>query len=39
MAMKFIADELIIRIANTGKDINQYIREAIEEKLELEKSQ
>lgn len=39
MAMKFVADELIIRIANTGKDINQYIRESIEEKLELEKSQ
>jgi len=34
MAMKFVADELIIRISKTGNDINQYIRESIEDKLE-----
>lgn len=34
MAMKFVADKLIIKIADAGQNINLFIREAIEEKLE-----
>lgn len=37
MGMKYIPDELIIRIAHTGIDSGQYIRESIEEKLERDK--
>ncbi len=39
MAMKYIADELIIKIDRAGQDASAFIRSAIEEKLERTESQ
>ena len=38
MATKYIPDELIAEIVNNGDDVQSFIREAIEEKLDLTKA-
>jgi len=36
MAIVYVKDELIFRIREAGQDKNKFIREAIEEKLNME---
>ena len=38
MATKYIPDELIAEIVNNGDDVQSFIREAIEEKIERTKA-
>jgi predicted DNA-binding protein len=36
MAMIYVPDEVISKVLVTGKDKQKYVKEAIEEKLEME---